>query len=181
MGLELINPCASYRVSAAAWEGIVDLMRRAGFDSSQRIEAVNGLKLLRRKAARWNMPEIKECNKNLLLFYKNERQAEPAEKTMIYDLAQLVFSLHAASAIIETFFSKTNYIKSKTRKSMSDSTVADVLHISQTPEPKDLEKLSSNPISIDVTVASQRTEKDLDFPRTKYKGRKLHRSFKVDG
>lgn len=180
MGLELINPCAPHKISKAAWEGLHDLMVRAGFDPAQRIEAVNGLKMQRRSAARWTMSEIKECNKNLLLFYKDLQRASPLQNSMLFELAQLIFSLHAASAIIETFFSKTAYIKSKTRKSMKDSTVAKVLHVSQTPEPKDVEKLPADPISIDVTSASLRTENDLDSLREKYLGRKLKKSFKVE-
>ena len=55
-----------------------------------------------------------------------------------------------------------------------------MLHVSQTPEPKDVEKLPADPISIDVTSASLRTENDLDSLREKYLGRKLKKSFKVE-
>ena len=163
MGLELVNPCAPNRISKYAWEGIRDLMKRAGFNRSKRIEAINGLKLQRRKAKRWMMPQINHCNRNVLAWYKEVQKENQMEHSVVYDLAQLVFSLHAASAIIETFFSKTSYIKSKNRKSMSDATVAKVLHVSQTPEPEDIEMLLPNPISIDVTAASKRTENDLDL------------------
>ena len=53
--------------------------------------------------------------------------------------------------------------------------------LSQTPEPEDVEMLLPDPISIDVTSAAKRTENDLDLLREKYLGRKLVRSFKVDG
>ena len=181
MGLELVNPCAPHRISVSAWEGLKDLMKRAGFNRSQRIEAINGLKLQRRQAARWMMPQINHCNRNVLAWYKEAQSANPLENAVVYDVAQLVFSLHAASAIIETFFSKTAYIKSKCRKSMNDSTVAKVLHVSQTPQPEDIETLLPDPISIDVTAASKRTENDLDTLKAKYVGRKVTRSFPVDG
>ena len=87
-----------------------------------------------------------------------------------------------ASAIIETFFSKTSYIKSKTRKSLSDKKVSHVLHVSQTPPPVDVERLPTDAISIDVTVAARRTENDLDTLRDKYMGRKITREFRsADG
>lgn len=181
MGLELINPCAPHRISKFVWEGIRDLMKRVGFTRSQRIEAINGLKLQRRQAARWMMPQIEECNRNVLSWYKELQRSRPLQNSVVYDLAQLVFSLHAASAIIETFFSKTTYIKSKTRKSMSDETVANVLHVSQTPQPEDIEMLQPNAISIDVTAASKRKENDLDILKEKYIGRKVTRSFPVGG
>ena len=127
------------------------------------------------------MSQIKHCNRNVLAWYKEVQSADSLEQSVVYEVAQLVFSLHQASAIIETFFSKTTYIKSKTRKSMSDSTVAKVLHVSQTPESEDVEMLLPDPITIDVTAATKRTENDLDVLRGKYLGRKLARSFNVDG
>ena len=183
MGLELVNPCSPHRISKYAWEGLRDLLKRAGFNGPQIIEAMNGLKLQRRQAARWTMSQIKHCNRNVLAWYKEAQSADSSlEQSVGYEVAhQLVFSLHQASAIIETFFSKTAYIKSKTRKSMSDSTVAKVLHVSQTPESEDVEMLLPDPITIDVTAATKRTENDLDVLRGKYLGRKLARSFNVDG
>ena len=64
---------------------------------------------------------------------------------------------------------------------MSDNTVVKVLHVSQTPEPEDVEMLLADPISIDVTAAAKRTENDLDTLREKYVGRKVTRSFPVEG
>ena len=190
MGLELINPCSPLRVARESWEGIDDLMRRAGFNEAKRRQACNGLKMQRLKAKRWTLVEILECNRNLLRFYKDQLLQDKAGITqllqlktkypVVFELAQLVFSLHMASAIIETFFSKTSYIKSKNRKSMSDDTVSDVLHVSQTPYPADVEKLLPNAISIDVTVASLRKETDIDELREKYVDRKVRREFTID-
>ena len=57
--------------------------------------------------------------------------------------------------------------------------MSDVLHVSQTPSPTDVEKLLPDPISIDVTVASKRKDTDLEDLKKKYKGRKVRREFTV--
>ena len=75
------------------------------------------------------------------------------------DYVRLVFSLHVTSATIETFFSKCKYIKSRTRMSMKDTTVGNVLHLTQTPLSQDPELLSADPVAIDVFVAASRVEK----------------------
>ena len=181
MGLELINPCSSHEISKGAWEGIDDLMIRVGWDQTHRNQAIKELKLQRRRSARWSFAQIKLCNTNLLRFYKDRITDSVQRKYPVADsLACLVFSIHMASAIIETFFSKKSYIKSKTRKSLSDKRVGDVLHVSQTPLPVNIERLPTNSISIDVTAASRRQENDLDILRTKYTGRRITREFNVN-
>ena len=181
MGLELINPCSSYEISAGAWEGINELMVRVGWDQTQRNQAIKELKLQRRRSARWSFAQIKLCKANLLRFYKDRITDSVQRKYPVVDLlACIVFSIHMASAIIETFFSKTSYIKSKTRKNLSDKRVGEVLHVSQTPPPVDIEWLPANAISLDVTVASKRKENDLDSLRTKYMGRRITREFNVN-
>ena len=181
MGLELINPCSSYEISAGAWEGITDLMVRVGWDQTQRNQAIKELKLQRRRSSRWSLAQIKLCKANLLRFYKDRITDSVQRKYPVADLlACIVFSIHMASAIIETFFSKTSYIKSKTRKNLSDKRVSQVLHVSQTPPPVDVERLPVNSISLDVTVAAKRQENDLDSLRNKYLDRKITREFNVN-
>ena len=97
------------------------------------------------------------------------------------DFSQLVFSIHVASAIIETFFSKNKYIKSRSRMSMSDSNAGNVLQLSQVPTPENVEQLPTSAVSIDVTSASRREENDLNALRSKYVGRNVSRSFDVEG
>ena len=97
------------------------------------------------------------------------------------DFSQLVFSIHVASAIIETFFSKNKYIKSRSRMSMSDSNAGNVLQLSQVPTPENVEQLPTSAVSIDVTSASRREENDLNALRNKYVGRNVSRSFDVEG
>ena len=136
----------------------------------------------RRETSRWSMTEIRHCNKNLLSFYRDRLQEGPVESkySLVNDYAQLVFSLHMASATIETFFSKCKYVKSRTRMSMKDSTMGDVLHLTQTPLPKDPEHLSSDPVKIDVSAAGSRVENDIDELKEKYLDKHVTRCFIVN-
>ena len=62
------------------------------------------------------MVEVKACNANLLKFYHdrltfdNEQNKLP-DCPLANNFATLIFSLHIASAIIESFFNKTRYTK----------------------------------------------------------------------
>lgn len=173
MGLELANPCSRARVADGAWEGACDLMRRAGFDADKQHQTVKELKLQRRAANRWSMCEIHSCNSNLLRYYRQcagidsgSQVQSPYPNADLY--ARLVFLLHVASAVIETYFSKTKYIKSRGRMSMKDSTVEDVLHLAQTPPPSDVEMLPATAVSIDVTSAHEREENNIESLKSKY-------------
>ena len=113
MGCALANPCSSARIAPEAWEGAVDLMHRVGWSETKIHACVKELKIQRRKTGRWSLPEITACNSNLLRCYKERRISGVLNTYANADeFVQLVFSLHVASAIIETFFSKTKYIKS---------------------------------------------------------------------
>ena len=183
MGAALANPVSSARVAPGAWDGAKDLMYRAGWDAERIRQTVLELKRQRRSANRWPMAQITAVCKNLLRFYK-ERLDDVTNSIPLFPnanaFARLVFCLHVASAIIETFFSKTKYIKSKTRSSMKDENVANVLHLSQTPAPVDPEVLSNNPVCIDVTAASSRVENDLISLREKYYNRRVMCVFQVN-
>ena len=119
-----------------------------------RIAGRKTIKLQRREASRWSMTQIRNCNKNLLTFYRDRLQDGPVESkySLANDYAQLVFSIHMTSTTTETFFSKYKYIKSRNRMSMTDSRMGDVIHLTQTPLPKDPEHLSVDPVRIDVSL-----------------------------
>ena len=54
----------------------------------------------------------RRIHRNLVFFYAEHKQAGPPRFPLCDEYAQLVFSIHIASAVIETYFSKTNkYIK----------------------------------------------------------------------
>ena len=185
MGLELVSPCSPARIADEAWDGVADLMDRAGWSQDKINKGINELRVQRRRAARWSMPQIVECKRNLLHYFK--QRSESYSLSDQYDFvnadsfAQLVFCIHVASAIIETFFSKTKYIKSRSRMSMGDKTVADVLTLSQVPALDDVENFPPCAVSIDVTSASLRSENDLNVLRRKYIDRKVSRTFQVEG
>ena len=183
MGLELANPCSAAKVAPGAWEGVRDLLQRAGYSDEHIIKIIRELKIQRRKAGRWNMGEIASCNRNLLDYYHQRTLNVSNVETKFSwadKYARLVFSLHVASAIIETYFSKTKYIKSKTRMKMNDQTVALVLHLAQTPgpAPDKIEVLVANPVSIDTFSASTRIENDIQELQTKYLDKELYKLFK---
>lgn len=184
MALELASPCSAARVAPTAWEGAKDLMRRAGFTPDEIVMTIQQLHQQRREAARWGAGEINHCKKNLLAYYR-DRVLQNLQKESKYPLAdnyaRLVFSLHVASAIIETFFSKTKYIQSKARQRMKVSTVSAVLHISQTPPNVNVEELEATSVSIDVTSACKRSENDLDELKGKYLKQQIKKEFNVDG
>lgn len=131
------------------------------------------------------MSLVIECKRNLLHFYKQRSSSYTHSTDYPYpnadNFAQLVFSIHVASAIIETFFSKTKYIKSRYRMSMSDKTVGDVLQLSQVPTPDNVEHVQRSAVSIDVVSATERQENDLYVLRRKYIDRKVSRTFDING
>lgn len=186
MALELVNPCSPRSVSPNAWEGAKDLMRRAGFNDDKIDDAITQLKRQRRKTSRWSAPEINICTKNCLNYYRQRRKESLGKVktaqvwTDAEDYGRVVFSLHVASAIIETFFSKTKYIQSKTRMRMLVSTIDSVMYLTQTPPNTDVERLMKEPVSIDVSSAAIRTESDINDLERKYLHREVERNFVVD-
>lgn len=185
MGLELVSPVSPHLVAPEAWDGVKDLMVRVGWSPDKVNNGVRELKMQRRKAVRWPMSLVIACKRNLLHFYKERSSSYTQSTDNPYpnadSFAQLVFSIHVASAIIETFFSKTQYIKSRHRMSMSDKTVGDVLQLSQVPTPDNVEQLRPSAVSIDVTSAAERQKNDLHVLCRKYIGRKVSRAFDVNG
>ena len=76
--------------------------------------------------------------------------------------ATLVFSLHVASAIIETFFSKTRYCKSIHRSSLSDDLVSATLHLQQLRSFRDDEVLeTASALTIDFKKVLTQIENNL--------------------
>ena len=64
---------------------------------------------------------------------------------------------------------------------MKDSTCANLLHLTQTTQPTDLEKLPVTAVSIDVTSAHDREENDIESMRGKYVNMTVTRPFNIHG
>ena len=92
--------------------------------------------------------------------------------------ATLVFSLHVASAIIETFFSKTKYCKSIHRSTLSDDLASATLHLQQLRSYRDAEVLeTASALTIDFKKALTQVENSLGDLRKKYVDRRVKKPF----
>ena len=184
MVMETIIPCVPMgsRVNRAAWEGVEDLVRRCmnGIDPKQ---VVHQLKMQQLQAEEWSVPEVNSCTKNLLRFYHDrlkscKHNSKPTPYPLADEFARLVFSLHVASSVIETYFSKTKYIKSLHRASMRDSLSTATLHVQQLRsymDPDVVETIST--LDIDLTAALSTIEHDVERLREKYLDAEVSKNF----
>ena len=183
LAMETINPCSPYRVSPDAWLGVKDLCRRVGMDDAFTRTVVRELKLQHVRSAEWSLAEVKECTNNLLKYY-HDRLASDLRHNRMSDypaankFATLVFSLHVASAIIETFFSKTKYCKNIHRSTLSDDLASATLHLQQLRSFRDDEVLeTASALTIDFKKALTQVENSLTDLRKKYVDRRLKKPF----
>ena len=97
---------------------------------------------------------------------------------MTNTFATLVFSLHVASAIIETYFSRTKYAKNIYRSKLSDDLASVTLHLQDLRDLYDVEILE---ITEDMTIDFRNTltyvENGLKELRKKYLGSKVTKPF----
>ena len=183
LAMETVNPCGPHRLSPDAWEGVRDLCKRVGMSDEREERVVRDLKRQRSGAEDWSLAEVKQCTNNLLRYYHerhatDKRDAKQPAHPLANNFAVLVFSLHAASAVIETYFSKTRYIKSIHRNRLSDGLSSDTMHLQQLRNYHDVEVLESScDLSIDFTEALRRVEHDLDHFRNKYLGSRVRKPF----
>ena len=183
MALETINPCAPHHISPDAWVGVKDLVRRCMNTNVNPDKVVEQLKCQHEEAQNWCLAEVKACTANLLRYYHDRlRSCREDGRSSKYPLAdrfaRLVFSLHIASAIIETYFSKTKYIKNLHRSSMRDSLATATLHVQQLQSYMDSDVVQViGDLDIDKTTALRCTERDLDKLREKYVNKLLHKRF----
>ena len=183
MAMETINPCAPANISPAAWDGVRELVRRCMTGVSAE-DVVNQLKAQHEMAQDWSMGEIKACTKNLLRYYHDrlaacKEHSHPQEYPLADEFARLIFSLHVASSIIETYFSKTKFIKNLYRASMRDDLATATLHVQQLRSYINddvLETIST--LGIDFKAALLTIEHDLDDLRKKYVGTTIVKSFR---
>ena len=98
------------------------------------------------------------------------------------NFATLIFSLHLASAIIESYFSKTKYIKNRYRSRLSDALASATLHLQQLRAYHDVQVLEpSSSMSVDFQEALTYVENNLDDLRRKYLGSRVMKPFFDDG
>lgn len=176
MAMETINPCAPYMLSPAAWDGVADLCRRVGMDADRDATVVRELKEQHIGTSNWCLPEVKACTRNVLTWYHDRLAGDKEDKRqpnfpLANTFATLVFSLHIASAVIESYFSKTRYCKNQYRARLRDELATATLHLQQLRVFYDVEVLQSGKsLSIDFAAALRRVENNLDDLRRKYLG-----------
>ena len=122
----------------------------------------------------------RRIHNNLLLFYAERKSAGPSKFPLCDEFAQLVFSIHVASAVVETYFSKTKYIKNKHRSKLNDQSASASLHLVES-TPSASEILTNDRGShINVSAAWETHEGDEDDMRMKYVGKRVRKNFEID-
>ena len=183
LAVETINPCGPHRTSPVAWEGVRDLCVRVGMTESKAEACVANLQKQKDDAGEWNLAETKACTSNLLRFYHDRLMSERDEGAnpaypLANDFATLVFSLHVASAIIETYFSRTKYAKNIYRSKLSDDLASATLHLQDLRDLHDIQILeSSGDRTIDFRAAMTFIENGIKELRKKYLGSKVTKIF----
>ena len=186
MAFETINPAAPHHMSnnVSAWAGVKDLVERC-IPEVDAGAMIRELKCQQEDAdTDWMQRDLDRCNSNLIKFYHDRRQSQiqigssdpkypRAEK-----FARLVFSCHVTSSIIETYFSKTKYIKNVHRASMRDSLSSATLHLQQLRQYVNDEcmELVKN-MGIDGKAAFRTFENNIERLREKYCEKRVAKPF----
>ena len=166
--IELANPCSPSRVSPIAWTAAKDLMRRSGKFTNVEIDAtVENLKAQRKHFGRASVAMEARMSGNLLKFYHDRfKNAQKTGKTHNFgqceEYFKLVASLHVSSSVVESYFSRTKYIKSKHRSLLSDKTVSATMNLREMCPPP-IETLSNrDPNPYYAHELSQNTRDDYE-------------------
>ena len=176
---ETISPCAPADINPSAWEGVEDLCRRAKLSEDKIREVIKELKEQHEDQGEWDRATRRDCKANLLRFYRDRLQDDRGVRFgNANTFAQIVFSIHYASSVIESFFSKTKYIKNKHRASMTDELASATLHLQQLKVLIDAEKLqNSDTLATDFQRALNYIETNLTALREKYVDKPVVKKF----
>ena len=97
------------------------------------------------------------------------------------DIATLVFSIHISSSIIETYFSKTNFIKNVYRSRMDDAVVAASMHLQQLKAYDNKLYIETiDQLDIDLVSSLNAYHTNLDEYRSKYLSARIAKPFRDD-
>ena len=180
MACELANPCSPKRVSPKAWEAAKDLMLRSGKFSEDEADAtIQNLKDQRKHFGRASEATERRMSGNLLKFYHDRfRASQDAGVDHPFTLCdkyfQLIASLHISSSVVESYFSRTKYIKSKHRSMLSDKTVSATMHLREMAVPH-VETLSNR--DPDPYYAHRYSQNTKDDYQRKYVGKSIGKPF----
>ena len=179
MACELANPLSPSRISPSAWSMVRDLCNRHGLSDHDINETVRQLKLQRHKHKRCSLSTEACINGNLLRFYGERLKTNKNHPFPMADqYARMVFCLYIASAVIETFFSKSKYTKNKYRGRLHDKSVSASLHLASVPKLKDEEVLIVDRAGLIDPYASWRpSETGKDQLIDSYVGKRVTKKF----
>ena len=132
------------QISKETWAAVDDICRRYDLDfKSVRAQIIQ----MRLEAIDLGPQDVKLAKENLLLYYKRKQGLLSSTKIELDEYASVVFSLAVESVFVESHFSMMNYNKTKSRASLKDSSVANVLHT------KAIEPVLASPLSpFDITL-----------------------------
>ena len=183
LAMETVNPCSPWDVSPDAWLGVLDLCDRVGMNNERAKAVVKELKAQHLTAGGWCLAEVKACTYNLLKYYHDrlvvdKKLSKLPDFPLANKFATLVFSLHIASSVIESYFSKTRYAKSLHRSKLDDTLASATLHLQQLRALRDNEVLeTATALTIDFKQALTIVENSLEDLRRKYVDRRVSKPF----
>ena len=181
MACELANPCSPKDIASEAWDAARDLMRRTDKFTDAEIEAtVKNLREQRQHHSRSSAAEEHRMKGNLLKFYHDRFRVALNSETnhdfvLCDEFFRLVTSLYISSAVVESYFSRTKYIKNKHRSLLSDNTASATMHLREMSTSQHVETLSDrNPDPYSAHKLCQRTYDDFC---DKYVDREIAKEF----
>ena len=122
----------------------------------------------------------RRIHSNLLFFYAERKKAGASKVPLCDEYAQLGFSVHIASAVIETYFSKTKYIKNKHRSQLNDKSASASMHLSDCKAAKPEVLVANRSSLMNPRLAWMINEHNEDDLTTKYGGKRVRKEFAID-
>ena len=177
MACELANPCSPAGISDSAWDAVKDLCKRAGMSPTKIPYVVDEIKAQRVHYSRSSPAVEYRMQTNLLKFYADRIQSGDRRFPLCNEFAQIVFSIKVSSADIETYFSRTKYVKNIHRARLRDDVVSSTLHVCKTKKTRDKDALTVYDGSHDVTAAWKVDEGGQEDLTKKYVGGKVSKTF----
>lgn len=113
LAFQLANPLSPRHMPDSCRVAAYDFCLRAGMCEIRARAVVEELDEQRGAYLLASAAQERRIHSNLLFFYAERKKAGASKFPLCDEYAQLVFSVHIASAVIETYFSKTKYIKNK--------------------------------------------------------------------
>ena len=184
LAMEMINPNAPGRIieCPSAWEGVKDLVNRCMINVDPD-DVVANLRKQLDEAAEWSVPVSRAVEANLLKFYHERHQAIVDNQTknefvLAERFARLVFSIHVTSSIVETYFSKTRYIKNLHRSSLRDALASATIHLQQLRRYTDENMIELiEELGIDLQSAFESIENDITDLKKRYISKRISKPF----